>query len=546
MTRVLLLLAAGVCLVAGCVGSNTDREVSPVFHEPPEETVLKWDPPTLRETARLTEEKLATSAASWSMHFQYGNQSFQVDVTSIPPRRRYDVLLLSAKGQERISTLLTTPDVWYQWNHRGAPTRSRRSETVPDMVAIELFIKLSDPIPALQSGALDQGLISILDGVATMRTSAPLLGLLAEPKLEVLEPRAMDRADRFRRVAAASDSTAIDLRLGLVTGWGTPGKRQQLRNFRWEAPDRAAVDPPNLAWVDLVDDPFSTGEGLDRWVAFSHAPLWRFGGRTPDCTPVLLNLDTGRIQRIPFAMSAGMGPWLFTRDRRRVIGPALDPLLGSFPIVEVDLSTGENRIYPDPLGPGMNFGAVLSPDERYIAAAWMNPRDGVLLSRIILIDRDTGTARPIGEPMDCAFLSWRPDGTGLIMLRRDEAAAHFGLPRQQGEWVVSMDLDGTVNGLFVGSQPIVLPQQEAILHSVDSERHGGIRWYLRDLDGGNPRLFHDGTPKFGQISVSPDGRQLLLNYFEPGAGPAPMIVDIETGARQLLDLGPGAWLVPSW
>src|SRR5205814_725053 len=157
-------------------------------------------------------------------------------------------------------------------------------------------------------------------------------------------------------------------------------------------------------------------------IMIGHNGSWSPGQPSGDLDGVLLDTRTGRLRRIPFQGGIA-SPGCFLKDRKSVVisgadmaNPALRPYV-------INLSTGENRpLGGELLASGFTLGATLSPDGKTIAVVHKGQNEGLLECQVCLIDIASGKATPLGKPLDTAFLSWRPDGKGLILVTRERPA----------------------------------------------------------------------------------------------------------------------------
>jgi len=246
-----------------------------------------------------------------------------------------------------------------------------------------------------------------------------------------------------------------------------------------------------------------------------------------------VNLRTGQVRRVPFRGPAGLGG-CFSRDRRKVYVSGLDMQNGGLAIYEIDLSTGENRrIGEGALPDGMALMSALSGDGTTLAVLMFSPD---LQSQLYLVDLAGDKARPLGRPMDTAFLSWLDDGQGLILVDRKMVS----MDESTEDSVARMTLDGTVTVLVPGRHPVLIPRRGRILFQQDDG------WKTSDLDGRNVELYAGGMKGYGFPAVSPDGTRLVWMRFETGKMPQPVIQTFGSTAVTELDLGPGLWAGPAW
>jgi Tol biopolymer transport system component len=208
-------------------------------------------------------------------------------------------------------------------------------------------------------------------------------------------------------------------------------------------------------------------------------------------------------------------------------------------LFEINLLTGEHRqLGGKALEAGILHFPVISPDGRTLAAIKADWASGPLHSQVHLVDIASGTSKPLGKPLDTAFLSWLPDGEGLILVSRESPD-----PNQPSIGTICrMDLAGKLTPLRKGNAPLVLENTKRILFE-DSETD---EWKTCDFHGDDVRPFGDGMKDFGFPTPSPDGNRLIMMKFEVLKGPRPYIVEVSTGKSEPLLVGEGLWALPSW
>jgi hypothetical protein len=129
-------------------------------------------------------------------------------------------------------------------------------------------------------------------------------------------------------------------------------------------------------------------------------------------------------------------------------------------------------------------------------------------------------------------LSWLPDGQRLVLVARDAPAA----PEQ----LAVLDASGRLTVLREGSAPAPLPDGRLLFFDVSA----GL-WRTCDALGSDARLFHDGLPGLGGPALSPDGARAVF-VEQRGHGNGLVLVDLTTGRREPLDLGPGLFGSAVW
>ncbi len=139
--------------------------------------------------------------------------------------------------------------------------------------------------------------------------------------------------------------------------------------------------------------------------------------------------------------------------------------------------------------------------------------------------------------MDAAFLSWLPDGQGLILVTREYA----DLNRPAVETIARMDLSGNITPIRKGSQPTVLDATRGILFEDDD----GL-WKTCDFHGENVHVLAEGMKHYAFPSPSHDGRQILWMRFDPAQSPKPVVLDVGSTEGPPVTTAPGLWMYPTW
>jgi Tol biopolymer transport system component len=212
---------------------------------------------------------------------------------------------------------------------------------------------------------------------------------------------------------------------------------------------------------------------------------------------------------------------------------------GSLGLYEIDLSTGENRkLGGEPLSSGFSLMPCLSPDGKTLAVLHKGTDSRILESRVHLIDAATGNARPLGQPLDTAFISWFPDGKHLLLITRK----HVTMDHPSQNSLARMDLQGKVSTICRGDVPVLIDQSKRILFEGEEDD----LWYTCDLTGKNRKRFHGGFARHGFPAPSPTGTQVLMMRFSKTGMPRPVIIDVRTGTIRSLTVPEGLWATPKW
>ncbi len=519
----LALLAPGVALAQGPEPAQTDA---------------------MRASGRRAAARLATSPASWTSFHAVGPEFLVFEVLQAPPaRRRVDVLLERAGARQPVATILERDGRWWVAEAGGVEGLFRPYEApfkLPGLyahVAGALRPPTADQVLERPPGVL----LGVEGGVATWRRDVPDAEIeafgeflaetraIARQRPEVgRDPAFQERvrwAERLEREYVDGELTRVDVERGLVVLRGAPGHRVALAGFEWldqvdESRFAVAGEPPPL---DASSDP--TREAPGDLLMFSHCPWWQPGMSADVVMDArLLELGPRRVRRVAFD-GAWSSPGCFSRDRTRVY------VCGDEGLFEVDLRTGrDRRLGGAALATGACLFPALSPDGRTLAVVHVAP--GADRGQVQLVDLAADTVRPLGRPLMGGALSWLPDGQRLVLVARDAPAAP--------EHVAVLDASGRLTVLREGSAPAPLPDGRLLFFDVSA----GL-WRTCDALGRDARLFHDGLPGLGGPALSPDGARAVF-VEQRGQGNGLVLVDLTTGRREPLDLGPGLFGSAVW
>ncbi len=220
----------------------------------------------------------------------------------------------------------------------------------------------------------------------------------------------------------------------------------------------------------------------------------------------------------------------------------VDPFAGVFGLYEVDLKTGENRrLGGERLASGFTLMPALSPDGKTLAVLHKGSEGRILDMQVCLVDLESGEARPLGKLGDMAFLSWLPDGKGLVLLVR-VVADPSDVTSPRTDTIARMDMDGRITKIREGSSPVLLNDGRTILFQDTKSR----TWQTCRLDGGDAKPFAGGLAGYGFPSLAPDGKRILMMHFRQGQAPEPTILPIGEGSGRPAITAPGLWATPAW
>ncbi len=507
---------------------------------------------SLSGAGRATLERLGKQPATWTATIHVpGGARFHVEVLASPAMRR-TVLSVEAQGRRgEVLRIIERDGSWYATEGRRAG-RYRPYEAPFDLPTAYYFLGRSDP-QFVAEGA-DLGTFEgTKGGMATYRV--PLAEPLRQQVKNALdewerltrqrpgradEPEAKQARQRMRDLLQKGTATEVEIATGMIARFGAADRQTELHDFRWlDRVPPEAFDVGATKWEDSTADP--TAGGTDDLLMISHSGGWRPGMKSGDTDGRLFDLRTGRYRRIPFRGATSM-PGCFLKGRLRVAVTGLDPLSGSMGLYEVDLKTGgERRLGGELLAAGFTLMPVLSPDGRTLAALHKAPTGRLLDTQVCLVDLETGEARAVGEPRDMAFLSWLPDGKGLVLLHR-EVADPSDLVGPRTATIARMDLDGRLTKIREGSMPVLLNDGKTILFEDTKSR----TWQTCGLDGRDVKPYAGGLAGYGFPSPAPDGKRIMMMHFRQGSAPEPTIFPIGEDRGKPAITAPGLWATPAW
>jgi Tol biopolymer transport system component len=192
------------------------------------------------------------------------------------------------------------------------------------------------------------------------------------------------------------------------------------------------------------------------------------------------------------------------------------------------------------LDTGLTLFGDVSPDGKTVVVNHLDAaaNGSILNSQLFLIDLASGHAKPVGKPMDTAFVNWTADGQHLVLVIRKTK----DLNSVPDSLLATMDMDGHVTELRPGDTPALLADRQTILF----EDRDTKLWNTCDLQGQNVKLFADGLKGYGFPAPAPDGKRILMMHFSPGALPEPVLLNIGESAGRVITQVGGLWGEPAW
>lgn len=327
----------------------------------------------------------------------------------------------------------------------------------------------------------------------------------------------------------------VDLQTGAILySAAAPGRTIEWSDIAWDLDVKSFThEVQTRKWTDRSSPIQETD--LPNLVQIGWDRNWRPGVPPGDPDLMLLNVVTHEVRRVPFPFGSALAG-CFSPDRKNIYLTGTNMVDASLQIFQVNLLTGETSLVGDePMRQGMWMVPTASPDGRYLAAAQFMA-GSALKSQIHVIDLETQTSRPIGEPLDVASLSWNPDGQSLIgTVRHTTSLSEVPIAK-----VTEIRLDGSVTELASGSFSVLLPSLNRILYKSKEGKLNTCK-----LDGSDEETFDVGDTELGFPAPSNDGR-LMMMKFEKGKAPVPCLIDIKTRKTTPLPLQPGLWSTPRW
>ena len=276
----------------------------------------------------------------------------------------------------------------------------------------------------------------------------------------------------------------------------------------------------------------------DGLVMIGRSGAWRPGYPELDAGGQLLNLDTGKVIRIPFAGSSCL-PGCFTDGRSKVVVTSRESDGSGVGLYLVDLLKGTQM----KLGGGIFTGGIcaypaLSSDGKSLAVTFS--RD-LLQRRVYLLSPDNEKPRPLGQSLDIRSLSWLGDGRALILLVVDPAEEGGS---GSGFRIVRLGLDGEVSEVRndIG--------KFATVSGKDADRiffQGRDKlWYTCDSDGQDVSMVGNGLDGLEFPAVNPEGTHAVMIERDEENQSWPVVVELVTGKKFPVKVERGRWLLPAW
>jgi hypothetical protein len=531
----LLALVVTTCTLTLAAGA----EQPPPDHAPDAASLLK--------NARATTKRLQTTCVSYEVRITSASWSDGiVHVLQAPDGRRRLIFRKSTLGfQTELARIVQRDNVWYATEGQRH-VKYRPYEVSFDYAPAFLFYELANlrsfSDPSFAAAARPQSAAANLVSFTLPATDPQPLQHLEDSIRERLKHNPttaeLRQLSETRGLLDNSATVTFDASNGLLARLERPNFTLRISDLKWlDAVPEQEFAVSNTKWDDRTEDP--TTHDPDELVMFAHNGEWRPGRPDGYLDGRLLDLKTGHARRVPYRGAVSL-PGCFAKDRKSVFVCGWSTNATGAGLYQISLSTGENRTLGDAaFAAGFTMAPVLSPDGTTLACIHNDFNQGLWGFRIYLIDIATGNAKPLGERIDPASLSWERDGTGLILSRGNATEAN-ALPTQT---VCRMSLDGTITPLFKGTHPLRLPGSDKILFQ---EIDGARLWFTCDAKGNHRQPVADGLADYLFPTPSPDGKFLLFIHIKDHQAPAPTLFELGATEGIPVPVGPGLWSWPAW
>ena len=444
--------------------------------------------PSIGAGAEVFTARIAKDPARWSILLKSANgAAIRTEVLQRPPLRRW---VFSIQGKT-LAAVVEREGQWYAWQpafqvqERSGPPWGITLE-LPTLYVALATSSLLVVTPALarlaKTESIEEGgrvrLAFELTGERRRLAEALLIESASLPKTSWALVKPLERLVEEGQILEAEADTGLVRRAG------------------------EALEVDSFEWLDKVDDDeFEVGQAessifsparSDDVVLIGLCGAWRPGHPACEGDPHLLDTRTGATQRVRVPMGGAIGGSLSPDRKAAFVSVQIG---GSMQLLEVALDTGKVR---SPWAKALSGANVMfprvSPDGKRIAVTVMGG-SSVLESGLWLVDRKTGRVKQASKPMDQAFQSWLPDGSGFILLVRKE----------EEKRVCRLGLDQEVTELFEGDNPALLGSERILYKDVKTSN-----WWTRKLNGSDPQQFGDGLAGFFAPAVAPDGKRAVF------------------------------------
>jgi hypothetical protein len=497
----------------------------------------------LAKAGKATKAKLQSAAAVWDVKYTLPNGTVRVNVVRDKERKAW--LFRVGSNEVAVCSVVQTGGFWYALESQTA-VKTRPWEAELHLPGGYLFLRLAD-LQILENAAdLAQATFRYRRGTRLYyglplssedRTAAQKV-ISDFEKIGKAHPKFLNEPDTKKTLKLAHDELengmpfAIEEKTGIVLENKIRNVPIAVESFQFldqVSPTTFAIEK-DVKWDDQ-STPWPKSD-LARCIMVTHDPLAESGGNSRTLDGYVLNLETGKLRRLPHAGIATV-PGCFLHDRSEVIGSGTD-LDGHTGIFKWNLLTGQETRISD----GLIAMAELSPDGRTLAIMRITG-DGVD-PQMQLIDLETRKERPLGKLGHIGGpIGWLPDGDGLILKRFEATTDRTATERPV---VCRLGMDGKVSDLRYGDSPIVLRKSKKILFQ---DNDSGL-WKTCEFDGTKPQIYADGMKGYDTPVVSPDESQIIFAKYENGKLPQLLLFDWSSTNGKALVKAEGFTGIPVW
>lgn len=515
---------AVLCLVLGSAGLLRGQE--------------RIDLDALAKAGKLSSARLKTAPAQWTIRATTATGAkFGVRVVAAASDFEARILLKpDSKDPEPFARVVSHSGKWAAEEYGGLKGIYLPWEPPFAFEVVALLLSEAWPPPYVRKPEH-----SVLGKTReTVVVRAPLSGKqreLAESFLEEAERSEVPVNSELHRNLIAirkrlkeGNRLRVDAKTGLLEHLVLANVEVEYEAVEWLS---AKPEIPHL--VDYPDFSAPLPKDRDGLIMVGHAGAWRPGYPEMDSGGQLLNMDTGKLLRIPFKGSSCM-PGCFVDERDKVVVTARENDGSGVGLYLVNLKTGQMlRLGGETFAGGICEFPVLSPDGKTLAVTCSKKR---LTRQLYFLNFKEKMPEAIGMPADIQSLSWVGDGGALIGVVREttKEGAESNLMR--------IGFDGSMTSLRKEVGPlasVVGRDGKRILF-----REKDLLWYSCDLKGGEVKRVGDGLKGLTFPSVNPDGTHVVMLEQDEKKRSWPVVIELESGKKFPIKVEPGRWLLPAW
>lgn len=496
---------------------------------------------TLEERAKSSKVRLETGPARWAVRATLETgATFGLRVVSDPPDFEVRIILKpDADKPEPFARVVARAGKWTVEEIGGLRGVYQPWEAPFSYEVVALLLSEAWPSPYLRGAehALSRrvGETIVVRSPLSFSQRATAESFLEKSETARLEPGselALNLAEIRRRLKDGNQ-----LRVDEVTGFmeRVTAGTLDLEYSRVEWLEESAEIPLINSYPDYSAPLPADRDGL---VMISRSGAWRPGYPELGSGGHLLNLDTGKLLRIPFAGGSCV-PGCFTDQRSKVVvsAPARDG--SGVDLFLVDLLQGtQMRLGGSVFSGGVCRSPALSPDGETLAVVFSR---GLGKDQVYLLSASDAEPRPLGKSLDIRDLSWLGDGSGLVLLTGENGAN----ATERSEWrIVRLGLDGRTSGIRsdVGAFATVAGKESGRILFQDRDK----LWYTCSVAGTNVSRVGNGLKGLLSPAVNPDGTHALMIEQDAQNRSWPVVVELVSGKTFPVKVERGRWFQPAW